>query len=684
MTNRLKNESSLYLRQHMSNPVDWWPYCEEAFEEAKKRGVPVFISIGYAACHWCHVMEKECFEDSEVAEKLNGGFVSIKVDREERPDVDALYMEALQAMSGSGGWPMSIFATPEKKPFYAGTYFPKLPSRNMPGFISVLEAVSSAYTDQKSEVESVAQEMISAIRTRTTLPKPDFAAADLDALALLDHIAKELTDRADKDWGGFGLAPKFPQPHLIALLLRHHYLTGDKLSLSTAKSALDHMASGGIFDHLGGGFARYSVDRFWIVPHFEKMLYDQGLLLRAYAEAYMVTGDEFFRMVVEEIVSFFSRELVSPEGGFYSALDADSEGEEGKFYTWTTTELQSLLGPDFDLFSSIFNVTRTGNYHDEATGRGTGKNILYLTEEIAALADSNGIPAEELENRIKGWRSVLMERRNMRTRPGTDTKILTDMNCLAISGLAVAYIATGMKEAIGLAERAMGFLEKNMVEGDTVFHSWVDGTRGKFGFLPDYSYLVGALVDMHQATLDDRYFREAVRIDRIIRNKFGSEKGGFYFADRNLSEVPSPTMDDSDGAIPSGNSMEVFNMARLRILTEDPETTALMDGATGRLDRHLVNSPMYFSMMLCGLDIAQGPTYSVTIMVRKESDLNEAVALCRGRNYGILQIKSAGISEKGADDSILVCGPSSCLPAMHSVGEFRNWSEKVQSLGNGT
>ncbi|MHB8548921.1 MAG: thioredoxin domain-containing protein [Thermoplasmataceae archaeon] len=677
--NRLISEKSPYLLQHAHNPVDWFPWSEEAFETAKRLDKPIFLSIGYSTCHWCHVMEKESFEDPRVGEKMNETFISIKVDREERPDVDHFYMNVSQRMTGTGGWPLNVIMTPDRKPIFTMTYIPKVSRNGQMGIIELCDSVRSLWTEHRRELLEQADGIVESVKLQQ-----DGKTSTVNYKEIMSSAFEQFRKSYDSDFGGFGGRPKFPTPHNYSFLLRYYLRNGDSAALEMVVHSLKAMRRGGIFDQVGYGFHRYSTDSSWTVPHFEKMLYDQGLLLRAYAEAYMVTRNEFFRRVVEEMVSFLSRELVSPEGGFYSALDADSEGEEGKFYTWTTTELQSLLGPDFDLFSSIFNVTRTGNYHDEATGRGTGKNILYLTEEIAALADSNGIPAKELENRIKGWRSVLMERRNMRTRPGTDTKILTDMNCLAISGLAVAYIATGMKEAIWLAERAMGFLEKNMVEGDTVFHSWVDGTRGKFGFLPDYSYLVGALVDMHQATLDDRYFREAVRIDRIIRNKFGSEKGGFYFADRNLSEVPSPTMDDSDGAIPSGNSMEVFNMARLRILTEDPETTALMDGATGRLDRHLVNSPMYFSMMLCGLDIAQGPTYSVTIRVRKESALTEAIALCRGRNYSILQIKSAGISEKGTDDSILVCGPSSCLPAMHSVGEFRNWSEKVQSLGNGT
>ncbi|NNN10607.1 MAG: thioredoxin domain-containing protein [Acidimicrobiaceae bacterium] len=591
MTNRLKNESSLYLRQHMSNPVDWWPYCEEAFEEAKKRGVPVFISIGYAACHWCHVMEKECFEDSEVAEKLNGGFVSIKVDREERPDVDALYMEALQAMSGSGGWPMSIFATPEKKPFYAGTYFPKLPSRNMPGFISVLEAVSSAYADQKSEVESVAQEMISAIRTRTTLPKPDFAAADLDALALLDHIAKELTDRADKDWGGFGLAPKFPQPHLIALLLRHHYLTGDNLSLNTAKSALDHMASGGIFDHLGGGFARYSVDRFWIVPHFEKMLYDQAGLLKVYAEAYSVTKDENYAYVAKKIASYVDEALKLQSGGLASSQDADSDGEEGAYYIFRIEEVKEVLGGKAKEFIEFYGVSKSGNFE--------GRNILHRPHGKSI------VPTES----IAESNQKLLEYRKLRNPPARDDKVVCEYNAQYGGALITAGRLMMDSELMANGVKLVDLLNERLL----------DPTSGRlkrvlFGMSPsidamaaDYFWLALANIEAYGATGQADYLRQAALLcDKSIEH-FWDNGGCGFFTSENPSDLDIPrTKDIYDTATISTNAIASEVLLKLGYLTDNSSYLDRADELIATLANAISSAPSSFGWVAWSARLLNG------------------------------------------------------------------------------
>ncbi len=579
MTNRLKNESSLYLRQHMSNPVDWWPYCDEAFEEAKKRDVPVFISIGYAACHWCHVMEKECFEDLEVAEKLSSGFVSIKVDREERPDIDALYMEALQAMSGSGGWPMSIFTTPEAKPFYAGTYFPKLAARTMPGFISVLDAVSSAYADQKTEVESVAQEMINAIRTRTTLPKPGFAASDLDAPALLDHIATDLASKADKNWGGFGVAPKFPQPHLIALLLRHHYLTGNEQSINTAKAALDHMASGGIFDHLAGGFARYSVDRFWIVPHFEKMLYDQAGMLRTYAEAFAVTKDENYAYVVKQIASYVNEYLKLPSGGLASSQDADSDGEEGAYYIFRIEEVKKVLGDKAKEFMDFYGISKSGNFE--------GRNILHRPHGKSVVPTGS----------IASSNRKLLEYRKLRNPPQRDDKVVCEYNAQYGATSIFAGRILNDSELISDGLKLVDLLNDKLLDSSTGRLK-----RVLFGDVPsvdamasDYLSLASANIDAYTSVGQASYLKIAVALCDKANELFWDQSSCGFFTSEEPSSLDIPrTKDIYDTATVSTNAVASEVLVKLGYLCDNATYLDRADELIATLANAINSAPSSF------------------------------------------------------------------------------------------
>ncbi|MEW6777051.1 MAG: thioredoxin domain-containing protein, partial [Bdellovibrionota bacterium] len=555
--NRLIHSTSPYLLQHAYNPVDWSPWDEEALERAKKEDKPIFLSIGYSACHWCHVMEHESFEDEEVAKLLNANFIPIKVDREERPDLDAIYMTAVQIMTQSGGWPMSVFLTPDLKPFFGGTYFPKEDKFGRPGFIRVLHALADAYKNERGKVAENAERLIEAVRESAGRglegATPPFEAA-------LKNAADQLRSQLDPDWGGFGRAPKFPRTLAIELLLRAHQRTGQERYLEAATLTLDKMALGGMYDHLGGGFHRYSVDDEWLVPHFEKMLYDNALLATSYLQAWQVTRKPFYQRVVEETLGFVLRDMTDPAtGAFYSTLDADSEGEEGKFYVWKPGELKDVLGEtEWGEFARIYGVTLRGNFEH-------GTSILHLVEPLETVFD------EAKRETIRRQREKLFNARLGRIHPLRDDKVLTSWNALMVSALAQGGFALKDAKYLAAARRGADFLLTTMRAPDgALLHTYREGKAHTSGYLEDHAFLLAALLDLYEASFEMKWLEEAKKIAELLVGNFWDEAGaGFFSTDGKDPSVLVRTKELFDGATPSPSGVAAYALARLSVYTGD-------------------------------------------------------------------------------------------------------------------
>jgi len=570
--NRLASETSPYLRQHAHNPVDWYPWGAEAFDRARHENRPVLLSVGYSACHWCHVMAHESFEDDVTAKELNDRFVSIKVDREERPDVDAVYMEAVQAMTGSGGWPMTVFLTPDGRPFFGGTYFPPRDGPGMPSFRRVLDAVDDVWHNRRDEVDRQADALAEAIDRRTRVPQDLLARAGDEAddpgpqsVALLTSAAAELAARFDATWGGFGPAPKFPQTQLVELCLRHHRLTGGASSLAMATTTLGAMAAGGIYDHVGGGFARYSTDAAWTVPHFEKMLYDQAALVRAYLHAWQVTGEARWLQVVEETVAYVLRELASPGGGLYSAQDADSEGEEGRFYIWTPAEFATALGPELAAIASDwYGVTEAGNFE--------GRNILRRP-----LGAELGRP-----DVVEEARRRLFEARSRRVHPGLDDKVLTEWNAMFGSSLAEAAGATGRPDWRDAAVRIGEFLLAELRDTDTGrwLRSWQGGRARHLAYAGDYAWLVDFFTRLAELTGKVLLLEHARETALSMLELFTGEGTLLYTTGNDAEQLVVRPLDILDGAVPAANGVAATALLRLGALRADD---ALVDAGASLL-----------------------------------------------------------------------------------------------------
>ena len=550
MPNRLGRESSPYLRQHADNPVDWYPWGEEALGRARDEDRPILLSIGYSACHWCHVMERESFEDREVAALMNERFVNIKVDREERPDIDQVYMRAVQAITGSGGWPMTVFLTPDTVPYYGGTYFPPEGRHGLPSFRQVLEAASDAYRLRPDEVRGAGRQLVDALGKAGAGGPGGTASA-----AALDQSFLTLSKQYDRRHGGFGTAPKFPQPVTLELLLRHHLRTGEGAALDMVVHTLRRMAAGGMRDHLGGGFHRYSVDARWLVPHFEKMLYDNALLARAYLDAYRVTGAEDLRAVAEDTLDYLRSDLLAPEGGFYSARDADSEGEEGVFYVWTLPEIEEVLGSaEARLFARVYDVSAGGNFE--------GSNILHLPHEIGAVARSQGTSGEELSERLAPHRQALREARARREPPFRDEKVLTSWSSMAVRAFAEAGAALERPDYLEVATAGADFLWTRMRANGRLLHTYMAGQAGTegeakiAGFLDDHAALGNALLSLHGATLEPRWLDAARWLCDQVLGLFWDEAAGTVF-DTPADGEPLllRPRDPMDNATPSGPSL---------------------------------------------------------------------------------------------------------------------------------
>lgn len=573
--NRLINEKSPYLLQHAYNPVDWYPWSDEAFAKAKAEDKPVFLSIGYSTCHWCHVFERESFEDEEVAALLNKHFVSIKVDREERPDIDTIYMQVCQAMTGHGGWPLSIFMTPDKKPFYAGTYFPKNSQRGMPGFIDILLAISQAWSTRREDLELVSQEAVNAINQAS-----QHSSGDKPDRITLDRAYRLFESNFDWEYGGFGTAPKFPTPHNLLFLLRYWQLTGEQQALSMVEKTLTAMYRGGIYDHIGFGFSRYSTDRKWLVPHFEKMLYDNALLAWAYGETYQATGNPFYARVVKEIYTYVFRDLTSPEGAFYAAEDADSEGVEGLFYVWTPEEIEGLLGKEMaEEFCRTYDITAKGNFE--------GRNIPNLLQSGSAPG-------------LEQARQKLFEAREKRIRPFKDDKILTAWNGLMIASLAINGRTLAEPRYLEAAAKAVDFILTRLRRPDgRLLGRYRDGETKELAIVDDYAFLILALVELFLATAQSQYLKTALELNKALLELFwDEEQGGLYHYGKDGEALIARPKELYDGALPSGNSVAAYNFIRLARLTEDRTLAEIASRQLEAFGGTVGEAPSYYSFFL--------------------------------------------------------------------------------------
>lgn len=614
-TNRLAGEKSPYLLQHAHNPVDWFPWGEEAFRKAAEEDKPVFLSIGYSTCHWCHVMERESFEDEAVARLLNEAFVCVKVDREERPDIDNVYMTVCQMMTGSGGWPLTILLTPDKKPIFAGTYFPKSSLSGRIGLMELVPKVQHLWRAQREDLVQSADKVTEALRS---LERPVSGGELGDSV--LFKAERQLSERFDEAFGGFGGAPKFPTPHTLLLLLRMFRRTGNARDLEMVEKTLAGMRRGGIHDHLGYGFHRYSTDQRWLLPHFEKMLYDQAQLLMAYAEAYQLTRNPAYKRTAREIVEYVQRDLQHPEGPFYSAEDADSEGEEGKFYVWTEKEIRSVLGRQADLFIRAYDIRPEGNFLDESTRRRTGANVLHLAKPLDLLAKELGMAELEVETTLADQRRLLFHVRERRVRPQRDDKVLTDWNGLMIAGLSIAAKALDEEQHARAAASAAEFILARMRRDGALLHRFREGEAAIEATLTDYAFLAWGLVELYEAGLDPRHLEAAVALVETMNKRFwDSRDGGYFFTSHSAEELLVRQKDLFDGAIPSGNSVAMHVLLKLSRMTGRPDLASRAAAVARSAARQASEHPVGFTQLLCGVDFSIGPSAEVVIAGKRSA-----------------------------------------------------------------
>ena len=622
-TNRLIKEKSPYLLQHAYNPVDWYSWSDEAFNKARQGDKPVFLSIGYSTCHWCHVMEKESFEDEEVAKLMNDTVISIKVDREERPDIDGIYMSVCQMMTGSGGWPLTIIMTPDKKPFFAGTYFPKESRYGRTGMKDLILQVKQLWKTKREELLKSSEKISSALMSSSSFTDGNPLNEDVFKTAY-----KEFEERFDEEFGGFGNAPKFPTPHNLMFLLRYWKRYGNVKALEIVEKTLIEMRKGGIYDHIGFGFCRYSTDREWLVPHFEKMLYDQALLVMAYSEAYQATKKIFYKETAEEILTYVMRDMISGEGGFYSAEDADSEGEEGKFYLWTTDEIKEILGNDSEIFIKFFNVEKEGNLPDGEAGlidsvhnTRSDKNILHIKKGLSEFAVENDIDEKEFKKMLENGRQKLFEVREKRIHPYKDDKILTDWNGLMISAFSKAAQVFGKNIYSDYAVKAADFILLKMFDaGGRLLHRFRESDAAIFANVDDYVFFTAALLDLYETTFEVKYLKQALRLnDDLIEHFWDEERGGFFFTPGYGEKLITRQKEIYDGAIPSGNSVAMLNLLRIARITMNNSFEEKADKINRAFSRQIGKYPAGFTQFLVGLDFAIGPSYEIILTGEKNT-----------------------------------------------------------------
>ncbi|MDE6149146.1 MAG: thioredoxin domain-containing protein [Ruminococcus sp.] len=634
----MKYSTSPYLLQHAENPVNWYPWCEEAFERAKDEDKPIFLSIGYSTCHWCHVMAHESFEDSKTAELLNRYFISIKVDREERPDIDSVYMSVCQAFTGNGGWPMSIFMTADKKPFFAGTYFPTHSQYGMPSFADLLNAIASQWNNNRYKLMHSADKIIEHLKQAKT------AESKSKGENLTEKAAKLFSDSFDSVYGGFGSAPKFPTPHNLLFLTLYSKLNNDSSAMSMVEKTLVQMRKGGIFDHIGYGFSRYSTDRYFLAPHFEKMLYDNALLIMSYSSAYSVTSNKLYLDTAEKTAEYILREMTSLEGGFYSAQDADSEGVEGKFYTFTFDEIINVLGEEKgNCFAKTFDITKGGNFE--------GANIPNLLK-IGELS-------EDFSEEIK----KLYDYRKNRAKLHLDDKFLTSWNSLMITALSMLFRISKNEKYLQASINAEQFIRINLCSKNDVFTSCRNGKRSEGGFLDDYAFYIAALIELYNSTLDERYLKEAERFCYEAVKVFADKQnGGFYLCKSDSSELFMNPKEVYDGAIPSGNSVMAYNFVRLYQLTEKESYRELAESQLKFMTAQAENYPVGHSMFLLAKLIYENPPEHITVVLKDSLDLKKikeniplmanVTVVQESQEYPLLDNRT----------TYYVCKNNSCLP----------------------
>ena len=609
--NRLALEKSPYLLQHADNPVNWYAWGPDAFDKALKDDLPIFLSIGYSTCHWCHVMAHESFEDPEVAKLLNNTFVCIKVDREERPDIDSIYMAACQMMTEGGGWPLTIIMTPEKKPFFAATYIPKKSVFGRMGMLELIPEIDQLWKTKRPELLQSANNIVDTLNKSghdSSGPFPD--------KTLLDKAFKNLAVRFDRVNGGFTRQPKFPTPHNILFLLRYWKRTGDKNSLEMAEKTLERMRMGGIYDHLGYGFHRYSTDAQWLVPHFEKMLYDQALLAVAYTEAWQATGRQDFKQTVDEIFQYIQRDMTNPDGGFFCAEDADSEGVEGKFYLWKTEEIRNILTRDeAQIIVKFFNIKERGNFEDDLPILKTGDNILHTTKTEIKLASELNMPETVLLEKISSIKNKLFNYRRQRIPPHKDNKILTDWNGLMLAALAKAGRVFNRPDFTASATNSAVFILKNLRRTDgRLMHRFCEGQSTVLSHLDDYSFLVWGLIELYETTFDTQWLKKALMLnDDMINHFWDNEDGGFYSTADDAEGLILRQKEIYDGAIPSGNSVAVLNLLRLSRLTGNQSFEEKAYKTCCFFSKQIKSSPLGCTQLLCALDFSFGPTCEIVI-----------------------------------------------------------------------
>jgi uncharacterized protein YyaL (SSP411 family) len=681
-TNRLINETSPYLLQHAHNPVDWYPWSDEALQKAIDENKPILVSIGYSACHWCHVMERESFEVEETALIMNEHFINIKIDREERPDLDHIYMDAVQAIAGSGGWPLNVFLTPDKKPFYGGTYFPPVRAFNRSSWKEVLMAVSDSFRTKRNEIDAQAENLTEyLISSNAFVQQKQNEGEGFFTIESINEVFQNIMKSADKEWGGFGKAPKFPQTFSIQFLLRFYHLSktgkiqqpeAGETALKQALLSLDKMIEGGIYDHIGGGFARYSTDTEWLVPHFEKMLYDNALLISVLCEAYQVTGFEKYRNIINETIGFLKRELLHSSGGFYSAIDADSEGEEGKFYVWDKKEIIELAGSNAEIFCEYYRVTDKGNFEH--------KNILHIQEDADQFAKRKNIAVEQLNKIMDNLKQQLLHERNKRIRPLTDDKILLGWNALMNTALSKAFAATGNDEYRLLAISNMQFLLQNFKKENTneFYHTWKNNSAKYPAFLDDNAFLIEALINLQEITGDTKWLVKANDIaTEVLKNFMEEETGLFFYTPVNVSDVIVRKKEVYDGAIPSGNSVMACNLYRLSVYFDKREWREQALQMTETLGKAVTRYPSSFGCWAgLLLEIFSGTNEIAVVGNESDAMLKELlflyiphrVLMCSKHPDNEFPLLAGKPSSAGA--SIYLCRQYSCQNPVQTASNF--------------
>ncbi len=647
MSNRLQYETSPYLLQHKENPVDWYPWCDEAFERAKSEDKPIFLSIGYSACHWCHVLAHESFEDNEIADILNRDFISIKVDKEERPDIDSVYMSVCQAFTGSGGWPTSIFMTAEQKPFFAGTYFPKTSRGGMIGFKELLIAINEAWKSDRTSLLKQSDKIITHLNHTDKNDGNAEIELTLSAVSVYSKIY-------DEKYGGFGRAPKFPTPHNLLFLLSYYERYKNKECLKMAEHTLLGMYRGGMFDHIGFGFCRYSTDKEFLVPHFEKMLYDNALLILSYCKAYSVTHNSLYLEIAEKTADYILREMTSEDGGFFSAQDADSEGEEGKYYLFSPNEIIGVLGEtDGEKFNRHFDITPRGNFE--------GKSIPNLLK-----SDPN-------DKSFETFLPKLQQFRKKRYLLHLDDKILTSWNSLMIAAMCELYLVCKKDIYLNAAQKADEFIKKYLCEDNTLFVSFRDGKRGVKGFLDDYASYIFAQLFLYRATLDNSYLNSAKQMCDKVVNDFSDNVGGFYLYGNQSEELILRPKETYDGAVPSGNSLMAYNFVKLYLLTSDDKYKELAEKQLDFISAQASSYPTNHAMFLTALLEYNEPPMKITVVANDKTDINVLpLALPANAMINLLTKPAGEYPLKNSKTTYYLCKGKACMPPTNDLNEIMN------------